>query len=107
LPRKFEAKYEEGGLRVWIEIQIVDNHALARKVVITADAGVSSTTLRKIPVRDIMATGCLNELWKVSPGDDGALAVWKPERADADEVRRIVQSLVGYKPDPEKSGVSR
>jgi hypothetical protein len=99
LPRKFETEYQGDGLRVWIEIQVLDNHAIARKVVITADAGISSTSLRKIPVRDIMASGCLDALWKVAPDEEGALAIWKPEKSDGDEVRRIVQSLVRYNPD--------
>jgi hypothetical protein len=109
MPRTIEgAVWDAGqGLTAVIDIEIVDKRALARRVEITSAEGVSSTTLRKVPVRDIVATACLNELWKVAPGDDGALAPWKPERSDAEEVRRIVQALVGYNPDTEKPGVRR
>jgi hypothetical protein len=109
MPRTIEGAVWDGeeGLTAVVDIEIVDKRALARRVAITSADGVSSTTLRKIPVRDIVATACLNELWKVRPGDDGQLAPWKPERGDADEVRRIIQGLVGYSPDTEKPGVRR
>jgi hypothetical protein len=109
MPRVIEgAVWDSGqGVTAVVDIEIVDKRAIARRVEIDSTEGVSSTTLRKIPVRDVVATACLNELWKVGPDDGGAFAISKPGRADADEVRRIVQALVGYNPDTDREGVRR
>jgi hypothetical protein len=67
--------------------------------------GVSSTTLRKIPVRDIVGTGCLLHLHRARTDPDGRISLMRiggeQDLDVVDEIRRIVQELVGYVEAPE------
>ena len=90
---------------VVIDVEIEDKRARARRVSVSTDSirGVSSTTLRSVPIRDIVATGITWVLHRIdSVADDSLkdgfnepvyLSVQPdPQPADVEAVRR----LVGY-----------
>jgi DNA polymerase elongation subunit (family B) len=85
-----------------VEVEVVDpKHAIAKRVAIEKEDGVSSTALREIDLRNIVATACLEVLRRVEFDKDG---LWHetPEKAEPDEVRQIVLDLVGYVREPDK-----
>lgn len=99
IPRKFtvSAEFKDQPLTVAIDVEIEDKRARSRAVTVSTSRknGVSSTTLRAVPIRDLVATGCTQTLHKVESktGTDFALAMpgpYGPEEIEA------VQRLVGY-----------
>jgi hypothetical protein len=102
MARHFTARWTAPtGARVEVAVEVVDpKHAVAKRVAIEKEGGVSSTSLREIDLRNIIATACLDALWAVEFDKDGR---WHaaPDRAQPDEVRRIVLHLVGYVRDRE------
>jgi hypothetical protein len=97
-----EADFADG-VRIWLVVQIEDGppRARTRTVNVSSDqkGGVSSTTLRQVPIREIVAEGCLHALHRRQAQPDGTIALVRFNQqgtADMDEVARIVQELVGY-----------
>jgi hypothetical protein len=105
LPRELELDAElPGGVLVHIVVGVVEGKARARSVTVRTDKphGVGWTALSNVPVRDLVATAVLGALHKLVPeGKVGRLVLATPSKADADVVRRIVQSSVGYRPKTE------
>jgi hypothetical protein len=101
IPREGRADAElPGGLLVHIEIEVEEGHARARSVTVSTENphGVGWRALSQIPARDIVATAILDGLMKAGPGDEGAVQLLPPGRADADQLREVVQAAVGYRP---------
>jgi hypothetical protein len=92
------------GIHVEVDVVVVEGNAKARSVTVSAllDQGVGWQALSKTPVRDIVAVGVLDALRKVTTYDDGtALGLVLPREEDMDEVAKIVQAAVGYRPRTE------
>jgi hypothetical protein len=100
LPGRLTARSEGDGKSVRIEIEVSGGKARAKEVTVSSDRphGVGWSVLATLPVRNIVATACLDALRRAEPGDEGTLHLSAPRKQDADEVRRIVQGLVGYRP---------
>jgi hypothetical protein len=109
LPRELHADADlSDGVRAEVEIAVVDGRAIARKVAVEVAGGVNAAALRRVPVRDILATAALTALMHVEPQPDGSFRAIEVGRAveagqaQVDEVRQIVQRLVGYEPNLER-----
>jgi hypothetical protein len=96
VPRAFVAHDElADGTAVDIDVEIEEKRAIARRVVLANDGGVSSTALRKVTIRDTIATGCLARLQQAKVQPDSTVEWVAANPADA-EVRKVVQRLVRY-----------
>jgi hypothetical protein len=89
------------GIGVHVDVRIDGRSAVAHSLTVTSDAGVSSTLLRDIEVRNIVATGIVSSMFHAKVEADSAIVLAPLERGvtDHDEVRRLVQELVGYSPE--------
>jgi len=93
------------GVVITVEVAIEEGRARARSVEVETDdpAGVGWTILANAPVRDIVATAVLASLWLMGPGEEEGTIRYLPlseaTNVDVDEVREIVQSAVGYRPN--------
>jgi hypothetical protein len=101
LPRSLHAAADLGdGLRVEIDVEVTDvDRAIARRVTVEADRGVTAAALRRVPIRDVLAAACLDVLQRFERRPDGSFVGVRPGPENADEARRIIQRLVGYDPD--------
>lgn len=106
LPSEITATAElEDGSVVVLELEVTPERALVRTLSVTTDRewGVSARVLASIPTRDIAATAVLDALHVLRPQRGKSYTLDKlGGRADAErseEVRQIVQKLVGYKPN--------
>jgi|GEM_PF-5660745 hypothetical protein len=84
-------------LRVTVDVEIEDGHAIARRVEVSTDepGGVSSTLLRDVPVRGVMGWGVLGRLARVEiTGKDATMVALGRKPTDADLA--VVKRLVGY-----------
>jgi hypothetical protein len=113
LPRRITARATENpdlpGIIVTVEIEAEEGRARARSVLVETEgtAGVGWTVLANVPTRDIVATAVLASLWRMLPGDDEGTTRHLPlslsvADVDIDEVREIVQSAVGYRPNMDR-----
>jgi hypothetical protein len=102
LPAKVTAEADRGGVRVEIEIDVVEGRARARRVTVETDNphGVGWAALAKAPIRDIVATAILASLWKTVPDADGVPNIVPMERADEAAAHDVVQAAVGYRSTP-------
>lgn len=101
LPREFPVRAElETGERVEISIEVTRERARARRVSIETDSpkGVGSAMLRRVPVRNVMASGCRLRLLRVNRQSDGTVALMPgdvhPE--DIPVVKPLIEGLIGY-----------
>jgi hypothetical protein len=104
VPRRGTADAKlRGGLRVRIKIEVEEGRARARSLTVSTRTGhgIGWRALSRIPTRDIVATAILDGLMKAAPGADGTVELQPPERADANAVREVVRSAVGYNPQTE------
>ena len=112
LPRHLSAHAElVDGTVVDVQIEVAGSRARARSVSVSTDRpnGIGWTTLSAVPTRDIVATACLDALRRADPGKRSrtTLTLRRPDKQDAEDVRRIVQGLVGYRPNLEGFEVAR
>jgi hypothetical protein len=96
------------GFTVEIEVVIEGGppKARARRVAVESDTprGVSSTNLRRVPIRDMVGDGLLSVLMRVELLEKGA----KLTPAPRDEAtRRAVEALVGYIEVGESGAITR
>ena len=101
LPRTFTVKAElESGWGVEIEIEVSRESARARRVCVETDSprGVGSTLLRRVPVRNAMAVGCLDHLLRVNRQPDGTIGLMPGDvhEEDVPTVKPLVEKLIGY-----------
>jgi hypothetical protein len=101
LPREITVTTElDTGERVEIEIEVSRASARARRVSVETDSlkGVGSAMLRRIPVRNAMATGCALRLLRVNRQPDGTVALMPGDvhAEDMPVVKPLVERLVGY-----------
>src|SRR3954451_23970613 len=64
LPRSFTAKAHQGDVRAEIDAEVDDGRVWAREVRVRSEAGrgVTSNTLRAVPIRDLVAKGAKSRL---------------------------------------------
>lgn len=101
LPKRFTVAAElETGERVQLEIEVSRESARAQRVSVETDSprGVGSTLLRKIPVRNAMAVGCLQHLLRINRQLDGTYALMPGDvrEEDGPTVNPLVENLIGY-----------
>jgi len=100
IPEKLDIPADRDGEHLEIRVQIENGRARSRRVLIESSTpgGVSATTLRQVPIRNVVATACLSALLKVQTSPDGTVHFMPGphDAADVDEIRRVVQELVGY-----------
>jgi len=101
LPRNFTVRADlETGSSVVLDIEVSRESARALRVCVETDSprGVGSTLLRKVPVRNAMARGCLDHLLRVNRQDDGTVAFMPSDvrEQDVPVVKPLVENLIGY-----------
>ncbi len=97
LPRELHAAAElSDGSQVEVDIAVSDGRAVARKVSVETAGGVTAAALRLVPIRDVVATACLDGLQRVKVKPGGVVELVGIGREHVDAVRQIVQKLVGY-----------
>jgi hypothetical protein len=88
-----------GNLVVEVGVAIENKRAVPRWVKVTSPRprGVSATTLRDVPIRELAARGCLQALRRVEPQPDGtARFVDGAGLQGVAEAVAVVETLVGY-----------
>ena len=83
-----------------IEIEVVsaegERSRAERLSVYLEDGSVDSSTLRSIPVRDLLASGVQKVLMTVTPGKSGGIVIAPPSEADAKAVVEVTKRAVGW-----------
>jgi hypothetical protein len=91
-----------GPIKVEIEVEIEGGRAYARSVKVATERDVSSTTLRKVPIRELIAFGLRPTLYRVDLTEKGATLVplVGPGGAGLDDSAiGAIKQLVGYLDD--------
>jgi hypothetical protein len=101
LPREFPVLAElETGERVEISVRVSRERIRARRVSVetASPLGVGSTTLRRVPVRNALAVGCLERLLRVNrqPGGTFTLMPGDVHPEDLPVVKPLIEGLIGY-----------
>jgi hypothetical protein len=94
LPDTLTAIGESNDVRVEIAVELADGRAHAQSVTVSRPGGVSSTTLRLVPVRDIMAWALLISLMRIER--DGSNVTLTPINDPGDAEVALIKQLVGY-----------
>lgn len=86
------------GLQVELQVAIASGRARTTHVAVSTDAGggVTSTTLRQVPIRDLVATGVRRLLCQVVPEASEATATIVPVRTWGEAEVSATKQLVGY-----------
>jgi hypothetical protein len=101
LPREIPVHAElETGERVDIQVEVTREGARASRVCVETDSskGVGSVMLRRVPVRNAMATGCYLHLLRVNRQPDGTVGLM-PNDVKEEEVplvTQMIERLIGY-----------
>lgn len=98
IPSGFTVTAERGGLQVELRVAIASGRARTTHVAVSTDAGggVTSTTLRQVPIRDLVATGVRRLLCQVVPEASEATATIVPVRTWGEAEVSATKQLVGY-----------
>lgn len=105
LPRQLHAQVEmDDGTVVDLDIDVDTDRVRTRSVTVSTErpGGVGWSTLARVPTRDIAAAACSGALKRMEVKGPGHAAVYAIRDSDRDQVREIVQGLVGYRPDLER-----
>jgi hypothetical protein len=100
IARSFTVSASRSQVEADVLVEVVGGKAITREVTIrTPDArGVTSNTLRSIPIRDFVAQGVRNQLLRVGPRTESGAVVmvlaWMEGFTEADAA--AVKALVGY-----------
>jgi hypothetical protein len=90
----------ETGERVDIQVEVTREGARASRVCVETDSpkGVGSVMLRRVPVRNAMATGCYLHLLRVNRQPDGTVGLMPDDvnEEDVPIVTRMIERLIGY-----------
>jgi hypothetical protein len=90
----------ETGERVDIQVEVTREGARASRVCVETDSpkGVGSVMLRRVPVRNAMATGCYLHLLRVNRQPDGTVGLMPDDVKEEDVpiVTRMIERLIGY-----------
>jgi hypothetical protein len=98
LPSSFTANAElDDGTVVAVDIVVEQGRARSRRVSVETDRpnGVSSTTLRSVPIREVVAEGLKRAIRRVQVSPDGSAVLREIDETDAD-VANVIARLVGY-----------
>lgn len=79
-----------------IDVEIEDRRVISRRVVVEDPKGVSSIALRRVQVRDWVATDLLTLLRRPRVQPDGTMRLELISSDELDEALAIVRDLVGY-----------
>jgi hypothetical protein len=98
----------DDGVTAEVDIEVSVERAIARRVTVYSPKvhGVGWKALGELPVRDIVATAALDALHRMEPAGRGRQFTWRKVNKDDDgarwqEIRDLIQHLVGYNPNPE------
>jgi hypothetical protein len=98
LPSSFTANAELGdGTVVTVAIVVEQGRARSRRVSVETErpGGVTSTTLRSVPIREVVAAGLTRAIRRVAISPDGSAVLREIDATDADVVN-VIARLVGY-----------
>lgn len=100
LPSSFTAKAElDDGTVVAVDIVVEQGRRQARSRRVSVETerpgGVSSTTLRSVPIREVVAAGLTRAIRRVEISPDGAAVLREIDETDAN-VANVIARLVGY-----------
>lgn len=101
LPREFTVQTELAtGEQVEISVEVARDKIRARRVSIetASPLGVGSAMLRRVPVRNALAVGCIQRLLRVNRQPSGEFALMPGDVTDKDlpVVKPLIEGLVGY-----------
>ena len=96
-PSSFQVRRDLGkGLAVTIDVEAGAGRVVARRVVVEDPTGVSSISLRRVQVREWVATDLLELLRRPRVQPDGTMRLELISSDELDEALAIVRDLVGY-----------
>ena len=96
-PSSFQVRRDLGkGLTVTIDVEVGGGRVVSRRVVVEDPTGVSSISLRRVQVREWVATDLLGLLRHPRVQPDGTMRLEPISSGEIDEARGIVRDLVGY-----------
>jgi hypothetical protein len=102
LPRELNVDAEPTpGVTVKLHVVVDDEHARCDSVTLQTDQlnGIGLDVMRRVPIRNLMATALLAALHKVEFSADGSVRLNPVTARNADrseEIRAAVQKLVGW-----------
>lgn len=81
-----------------VQVEISEGKARTRSLTITTDTpgGVTSTTLRQVPIRVIVVEGVLRALRRTEEDEDGTMRLAPLTLPEAKEAYALVERIVGY-----------
>jgi hypothetical protein len=89
-----------GPINVEIEVELAAGRANARSVKVATERDVSSTVLRKVPIRDLIAFGLRPALYRVDLTEGGLHPLVGPGGVGLDSAAiAAIKRLVGYLDD--------
>jgi hypothetical protein len=89
-----------GSIEVEIEVEIAAGRANARSVKVATGRDVSSTVLRKVPIRELIAFGLRPALYRVDLAEGGLHPLVGPGGVGVDDAAiAAIKRLVGYLDD--------
>jgi hypothetical protein len=88
------------GERVDLVVEVTRESARARRVCVETNSpkGVGSVMLRRVPVRNAMASGCFLCLLRINRQPDGTFGLIPDDvkEKEVPAVRRLIEALIGY-----------
>jgi hypothetical protein len=89
----------ESGDRVELVVEVTRHRARARRVCVETDSpkGVGSAALRRVPVRNAMAIGCMESLLRITKSNGKFAFMPNDVRPkDLPVVKPLIEKLIGY-----------
>jgi hypothetical protein len=94
VPEAFTAVATSDDARAEVAVVVAAGRAHARSVTLMREPEVTSTTLRSLPVRDVMAWGLLLHLYRMELREGGAK--FTPVQDPSEDEIALIAKLVGY-----------
>jgi hypothetical protein len=92
------AKASDGAWAAELKVEVVGGKARTTSLTVATDdpRGVSAATIRKVPIRQIMAEGALN-LLRRSVATEGDTVMFTPFMlSEVDEAAAVLETVIGY-----------
>ena len=98
IPSRFSVRAVSAGWTAGIAVEVTDGKARTRSVIVATDApeGVTSNTVRRVPIREIVARGALNLLRRNRIAKDGTTKLAPFTLSEAEEAYAVLERVVGY-----------
>ena len=100
IPNRFTVHAEpyEGDWKADVDVEVTGGKARTRRVAVATDApeGVTSTTVRRVPIREIVAKGALDLLRRNRVAKDGTTKLAPFMMEEAETAYAVLERVVGY-----------